>query len=896
MQYALWALVALRLLLPVPLAGSPISVMNVVESPARGLSQTDLPSLGEQPRFSSEIQRQSLEREEHSSAVSQASATSPEGTAHILNGALPSSKVTSGSPAPSKGRIDIYEILFVVWAIGAATLGLCFLVSNLRFGWELKKRRCRMEPEGFPLPVYLAEKLPSPCLFGFLRPAVYLTPESLKTEERKKHVLLHEYTHFRHGDLVWGLVRGICLSLHWFNPLVWAAALCSKTDCELACDEGAVQKLGPERRLDYGRTLVDLISTQPTPGELLCTATTMTSGKRAIQNRIANLTKKPRRLVVPLVAVLLAMCLTAGCTFTGAQELSSSAGSVRGNSESSLLEEGKETATELEADLEALFEEGALTLCWCSETGEGQSVQVLGEGLQQDFENLIPAYSWERETEVPKLPEPAEQLLLSNAKGNNFLLGYRESGLVYWESDGEGSWYSARAKNSEQEEFFGEALWEDLYSPLGTEVASSEIFLQEDGSDRFELAQQYASRIKEKFLSQLSFLLGKNGRAKDFEVYGCGISEFPVNDDSTFVFTVQVALKPWEGTSPIEGYEMGTGRYEGYYLYNVKCLMKRQGGIWRCLLKTQTANNYSLLESFLEIEAELLQVPETESYGMLVRETFESPEPDYPLPPAKNMEEGAFSSEAAGVVSKDGIKMTFQDVIALSEKDDNITWEDLEPYECEKVTAAYNTTITRNRYPLADPDWFLEVEEQVSDSSISKVQLYVYRGGAMDREDLRTGDVEGFIQTWLEVKEKNGYTQPGPDGQESQRTGIYTVSIPVEKGERAQDTAERFLEEWFQTWNDNIEPGHDDQIVDYVIRHVEIEEEGEDAFVFGVGYSLLPLHGNSMYLWAGNTKPDPDQEGWLSMNRTGILKQVDGFWKIHDFGTGEMLPLWKALD
>ncbi len=90
--------------------------------------------------------------------------------------------------------------------------------------------------------------------------------------------------------------------------------------------------------------------------------------------------------------------------------------------------------------------------------------------------------------------------------------------------------------------------------------------------------------------------------------------------------------------------------------------------------------------------------------------------------------------------------MTFQDVIALSEKDDNITWEDLEPYECEKVTAAYNTTITRNRYPLEDPDWFLEVEEQVSDSSISKVQLYVYRGGAMDREGWLSMNCTGILE------------------------------------------------------------------------------------------------------------------------------------------------------
>lgn len=898
-QYALWALVALRLLLPVPLAGSPISVMNVMESSVQGFSGINL-RFSEEKHFSpAEGEVPPSEQGQQALISSKASLAAPEGTA---KGDISSRKAASSLPvvpAVPEGQRGIFEVLFVVWAMGAGTVGLCFLFSNLRFGWELKKRRYKMEPEGFPLPVYLVEGLPSPCLFGFLRPAVYLTPESLKTAERKNHVLLHEYTHFRHGDLLWAVVRGLCLSLHWFNPFVWAAALCSKTDCELACDEGAVKKLGPEHRLDYGRTLVDLISTRPSPGELLCTATTMTSGKKAIQTRIANLAKKPKRLVMPLVAVLLVACLTVGCTFTGAQEFSSQVDASQSTSE-----DEEET---LETDVEALLADGTLTLCWRSGTGEGQSAQMAGDELWQELEALITDYQWESVEEVSETTELGEQLLLSNSKGDSFVLCYRQSGLVYWETDGVGQWYSAQAKNREQEELFGDALWESIYYlPRQTEEAFSDIFLEaEAGKTLLELAQLYAERIQEDPSAQIAFLLGRGSKAEDFQIQGCELSERAVNDGSIFVFTVQLAIKPQEGSSLGEGYEAGAGQYEGYGLYRVKYLMKRQGDLWRCLMRSPTAENYSLLASFLGIqESEVLQGPEVGGNVIQIpgiKDFPESSEADYPLPPAKNLEESSLSSETQPTPKepekKDGIQMTLEDVIAFSENWDAVTWEVLEPYAqvISTPVTADGSTETRCKYVIDDV-WFLQAIGKKNDLSPREIRLGAFHGGAMDLDDVRTNDVKELIEVRLEANEKHGYTQPGPNNQEPQRTGIYTISIPVKEGEGAQDTAERFLEEWFQNWNNTVQPGHDDQILDYVIRHVEVVEEGENAFVFGFGYSLLPEHENSMYLWAGNTKPDPEREGWLSMNRTGILEQVDGFWEVYTIGTGADLSLQKVMD
>ncbi len=135
-----------------------------------------------------------------------------------------------------------------------------------------------------------------PCLYGFPRPAVYLTPAAAGEPELLGHVLRHELTHRRHGDHIWAVLRAAALALHWYNPLVWLAAVLSRRDGELACDEGALQGADDRERAAYGRTLIRLVTARPSAGELLCCATTMTAGTSSLKERIAMIARKPRTL------------------------------------------------------------------------------------------------------------------------------------------------------------------------------------------------------------------------------------------------------------------------------------------------------------------------------------------------------------------------------------------------------------------------------------------------------------------------------------------------------------------------------------------------------------------------------------------------------------------------
>ena len=148
------------------------------------------------------------------------------------------------------------ELLPTLWVVGAILVGGWFLYVEFALALRLFRTRERVEGTGSFLPVYVTDAIPSPCLFGLIRPTIYLTPDVVDDEETLRHVLAHEETHFRHGDLIWSLLRGVCLAVHWFDPLVWWAAILSRRDSETACDAGTLRRLGESQRAAYGRTLL----------------------------------------------------------------------------------------------------------------------------------------------------------------------------------------------------------------------------------------------------------------------------------------------------------------------------------------------------------------------------------------------------------------------------------------------------------------------------------------------------------------------------------------------------------------------------------------------------------------------------------------------------------------
>ena len=310
MQYALWLLVLVRLLVPVnvgTLAHNVLSAAAPVQTVVE--ERLDTPVLYVQD---------GTERRPAQLLPGKESQGDPQS---------PPSDAAQSAPAdeyytvtPTYRTVTLSEALTYVWYAGMAGVGAWFLFTNLRFARALRKVRTPYRVEGCRYPVYLVPALPSPCLFGVLRPAVYLNEKALQSPDALRFVLAHEQTHARHLDPLWSLLRGVCLTVYWFDPLVWLAAVLSREDCELACDEGTLRALGADERTAYGKALLALVPVCDKPQNPLLGATTMTSGKRSLKERITRIAENRQAKAAAVFAAAALAALLCAVSFTGAPD------------------------------------------------------------------------------------------------------------------------------------------------------------------------------------------------------------------------------------------------------------------------------------------------------------------------------------------------------------------------------------------------------------------------------------------------------------------------------------------------------------------------------------------------------------------------------------------------
>ena len=308
-QYALWALVLARLLLPLQLFSTPVSVEAVTPDLTPLLESVEFyGGRREVMDLPEEVLDTVRENAQTDTVIyrNQESRTVLGGTMDYFNGC-------QVLEAEGVVEYDFYanleQVLLLLWGIGVILAAGVLTVSNLCFIRRLRRCRQALCVPSAALPVYITDGLPSPCLFGVFRPAVYLTPATAADAHTLRHVLVHEETHYRHRDHIWSLLRSAALALHWYNPLVWWAAVLSKQDGELACDESTLKRLGEGERAAYGRTLLALLTAKPRAADLLSCATTMTGGARNLRERITRIVNMPQmflRTVLVVTAVAIA--------------------------------------------------------------------------------------------------------------------------------------------------------------------------------------------------------------------------------------------------------------------------------------------------------------------------------------------------------------------------------------------------------------------------------------------------------------------------------------------------------------------------------------------------------------------------------------------------------------
>ena len=271
----LWALVALRLLLPVSLT---------VESPV------------------------SLQAEE--APVSRVYHAMQEARTSVPEEAAPAPAESSGAAAvivptePAAEPVTLWTFarwLPWIWVIGMGCMAAYMLLS---FIWmRLTLRRAEHIRDN----VYRCTQWSTPFVLGIIAPCIYV-PESV-SEEDLPQVLAHERCHIRRWDHVVKPFAFLLLAVNWFNPVLWAAYVLLGRDMENACDEMALKNADAAQRAAYSRALVSCAA-QPK----MAAVCPLAFGEVAVKERVKNVLgyKKPAiwaAVILAAAAVVIGVCL-----------------------------------------------------------------------------------------------------------------------------------------------------------------------------------------------------------------------------------------------------------------------------------------------------------------------------------------------------------------------------------------------------------------------------------------------------------------------------------------------------------------------------------------------------------------------------------------------------------
>lgn len=242
MVCVVWAILALRLLIPVQLTlpQAPVQVLPrtsyVVQSDQTAFRQAGLPVVQNPARWVTGTQAQTL----------------------------------SAADTGTVKTVDITDILLTLWLAGVIAcvlwqgIGYYRLIRSLKGTSQPVERadlhtilqdQCADLVIDREIPLRISAVADCPMLAGFIHPTLYLPDERISWTDAV-FIFRHELTHYKHGDLWLKLLLLAARCLHWFNPLVHLIARFAQEDIEAACDDAVVRGHDGAYRRAYGETIL----------------------------------------------------------------------------------------------------------------------------------------------------------------------------------------------------------------------------------------------------------------------------------------------------------------------------------------------------------------------------------------------------------------------------------------------------------------------------------------------------------------------------------------------------------------------------------------------------------------------------------------------------------------
>lgn len=220
----LWALVGLRLVLPIKLK----SIFSLIPS-ASTVDESILHTAA--PLISSGFPM--LDK-----------AVNP-----VISPAVTPEAVAPASQSAAFTLPSLVHIASLLWLAGIAAMLIYAIVSYFRLHAKVA--------ESVPLRgnIRLCPNIDSPFVLGMIAPRIYL-PTGME-ERSMELVKSHERAHIARHDNLTKPLAFLVLSIYWFNPLLWLSYALLCRDMELACDEWVINTMGVEVKKEYSHALLN---------------------------------------------------------------------------------------------------------------------------------------------------------------------------------------------------------------------------------------------------------------------------------------------------------------------------------------------------------------------------------------------------------------------------------------------------------------------------------------------------------------------------------------------------------------------------------------------------------------------------------------------------------------
>lgn len=132
---------------------------------------------------------------------------------------------------------DLIPLAFGLWAAGMIAVLVTAMVSHQRFRREVLGEAVELEPIG-KIRLVMSDAVDGPVAFGLWQRYVAVPHDFFAryVAEERALAIDHELSHHHHGDLWANSAALVLLAAQWFNPFAWRAIRAFRFDQEAACD------------------------------------------------------------------------------------------------------------------------------------------------------------------------------------------------------------------------------------------------------------------------------------------------------------------------------------------------------------------------------------------------------------------------------------------------------------------------------------------------------------------------------------------------------------------------------------------------------------------------------------------------------------------------------------